>query len=1662
MNRRLKPRMLALLVAVAATAATVVAQKNPEDAIGFNPEKLYQFDNLDSVSVLNGNLTLTVPLVRYPVSSSLSYGFGLIYNVKAIDWEVWYDDSVEPPVYEWDPYPSLGANAGHGWRVTLGRLYPPGAVTVNKRSSFNREEWIYEGPAGDEHVFDTPAENSSPVLLTRDQTALRLVRIDNQPYPTREVEFPSGEIHRFQQLNTDWRLTEIRDRCGTRVTVTFEYDPADTKRTKKWFINEYIGETKHRSQTLTFTYKSTMEYASASRGMQLSSIEVTAPGNTTTTYTPVYQDTPISFPAGSLTVPLLKTFTLPDPDGTGPQVSQTYEFLYYADGTMSKVTYPTGGTTSYTYQFFQLSNTDDVCFNSPWGAVGAYATPAVKTRTISDGTTNREWKYVQRRGPQVALHDFNRCGNGFYGPFYWSRTSVLSPIDANNKRTRADYYFDIFGGLNPHERAEVPLTDNPAAFSELSTAGMPPADTAKDSVEPVPEGTPSYPADISATDGTRFLTSQSYSGCDAAGNCTNGTLHRSEYVEVAAPSDLYSNRGYKSTRTVYEDDAGCGANGSVKCESILTRSGDDGFALYTTETLSDNFGSALADRRVATTAYKVWTAADRLDSAKKWIREIYSEKSVTEGGATARTLFDFDTSTGRPIAQRSLAGAALAADDTLTLFGDEAASSSNNFEERSIERFFGGHNGGLGTSTATPFALPTVSSTPKYILRHTHKSGVRRLTEYLTPEASCELGTEGTCVTILTPLHRSIDTSTGLVTGSFDVSGVGTSYTYDRAFRFDTVTLPTGVTKKYTFTNTRATETTKNAAGTTLRTAIYDYDGLGRVKRSSATLANGKVGVVESEYDEMGRKRRISQPVESDSHPNTSVGTDWTTTTYDAFGRATSIKPPDNVDGDATTETRIAYSGTRKVERTVRVATFLTGTTAATTTETYDGTGRMVKVEENTGDTSSTNTSGTKVTTAYTYDVGGRVASVKMQKDGETASQDRTFNYDFRGFPTREIHPESGTTTYSEHDPRGHAVKRASGGRAVRFTFDKAERVTNVDEEIAGTPPTYNALKAFTFYPTISTPQSRAHKLWTATRHNHLPGGGTIDVIETYEYDLQGRVNKRATDVKRGAATIQTFSYGTNLDDFGLPKDLTMPTCNVTGCGNALGTVTSERTAGFLTKIKNGGSDIASLSYWPSGMVHQVTHSSSPAATDTYNVVKGLPRPSTIQFSGGQECPDIPSSPINAPDAVCAGSTGNTASVTPRSGITHEWHISAGSTITTLTTGDSITFTTAQSGVVTLTVTARDACAAAVSTKSVALGAPPSPPTITAPASICGGTTGNTASVPTTGATHTWTISGGTITLPATGDSITFTAGASGIVTLTATASRCGVNAPSSREVSITSLPTATVTGTTIVRGQPAALRLDLTGTPPWIVKWRDMASPVTVTASPAWREIAPSPSTTTTYWVDTVSASGCSATVDVSGTVRVLPPPPDSVVATTRENLIVDVSWSPVTGATAYQIERTTIVGGAASWATTVSAPSTTFTDTVPGSSAPIAYIYYVRAIDGEVSERGRFDFATAATQLYGQPNIVAGATIIRASDVAELRRGIDAFRAAFGVGAAFGSPPPSGVIRASDFVAMVAALNVGRAVTGYLPPFQYSVQPTGGGTVLRAHVTELREMLR
>jgi hypothetical protein len=176
----------AILLACLVFVSPAFGQKDATSELGFHPQKLYDFQNVDNVNLFNGNLIVTLPMgLRYPVSSTFGYQLSLVYNSKIWDYEVWYEVDGDSSVRREWVYPNLRSDAGLGWRLSLGRLLPPTETTLES-SPKQRPHFVYESPAGDEHAFGAAGTSSfgQDVLVaisneSGDLSGLRLVKISN-------------------------------------------------------------------------------------------------------------------------------------------------------------------------------------------------------------------------------------------------------------------------------------------------------------------------------------------------------------------------------------------------------------------------------------------------------------------------------------------------------------------------------------------------------------------------------------------------------------------------------------------------------------------------------------------------------------------------------------------------------------------------------------------------------------------------------------------------------------------------------------------------------------------------------------------------------------------------------------------------------------------------------------------------------------------------------------------------------------------------------------------------------------------------------------------------------------------------------------------------------------------------------------------------------------------------------------------------------------------------------------------------------------------------------------------------------------------------------------------------------------------------------------------
>ena len=1280
-------------LAVFAVAIPSFAQKGSESELGFHPDKLYHFTDIDSVNLFNGNLTMAVPLSPvYRVGPSLSYQFALTYNSKVWDFET-YDYTNGRHT---DMIPNRRSNAGIGWRLSFGRLLPPTDASVD-HSTDDRDMWVYESPAGDEHPF---AEATSTKATTaEDASALRLVWIDAN---TRDVEFPSGERHRFTWVsNVGWTIYQMSDRFGN--WVRFAYQWAGT-RPQTITVTDSLD----RTNTLYSDYSAAMG-ETVDGGAILQWLKVKGTGGVDAQYDFSYMTRDVflsrdGHPAQWVSVPVLTEIKLPD--WTLPSHSDRTEFVldYSNDLQLKSIQFPTGGKVEYTYATYLLGS-HDLCSNI---GTTAYDSAGVRARTISDRVgASRTWDYLQRRGPGALL--FFPDQNGDYcctgippsgqnvASIYWCRTSVLAPVDAGGKRTRTDNYFDIFdmtfaaleaGCPSPLPSGmpylQYPLPVAPSVqFGYPGTMGGPPQAWAKgpplrtDSVQ-----------DVSTLDsGGGLLTSQVFTDCDSAGDCTNGTLQRSTYTiydphPLATGPCVYPNAGctgekamqLKASRTYFEDDNSCGG----KCYTDTTSGDINTVGLYATVTESSNVPGSTTHTTV--TSYKTWTAAQMANSSIPWITGVYTEKKQTEGTSVMRSLYCFDESTGFLKRQREIADTSATAapgpTDLVTVY------QATTHGDVGFIMNYGGES--QAVNTGSDLCTLTLPNAPWYKVENSYDGygwSVDQNTHEIFEEAATPLQymggllvwskyydrNTGLAMSFRTA-DRVVDRTTGQVVAVRDTAGVKTSYEYDaKPSRLIHMRTPAGAVTDYAYTPA-VTGTTFAPARVDVSTnndalgSQFVFDGIGRVIRRSHKGPNEWVGS-QTTYDWDGRVLSASEPEPLGSNRPTGgplTAGYLTSTTYDGLGRPKTITVPD---GSTTTYT---YVGERQKTRTSKIYTGGTPDTDVSMMEEYDGFGRLRTVTQKSGPTSASAVIGVDVKTSYTYDVASHLTSVRMSKADNTGTvQNRAFDYDGRGLLRWESQPESGMTSYA-YDAKGHVItKLQSGGYTqfdVGYEYDSAERLRKIygrnplfNIDPAADQPLFRVIKEFEYGTQNAAVQNGTNylqgKLVTATRHNYGETATEPEykVDDTYGYiDVAGRrTNKTTTisEVRHGVGgfttVLETLDQSVAYDALDQQTTISYPMCLDCGAPPTDPTrsgMTRNYAGGRLTALSNVAT---SISYWPDGLRNVLQHTNGIADTQT---VGNMPRPTRLQFGTYDRC--VRPSFVTQPASVPMSGTGVTLTVT--------------------------------------------------------------------------------------------------------------------------------------------------------------------------------------------------------------------------------------------------------------------------------------------------------------------------------------------------------------------------------------------------------------------------------
>ncbi|NJL28955.1 MAG: hypothetical protein HC897_14235, partial [Thermoanaerobaculia bacterium] len=941
------------LAALALLATAAQSQQHPNVARGFSAEKLYSFLGIDQISPFNGTLSITIPIGNtYPAGGDLSYGLTLVYSANGWNWQV---QCAGTACYSL-PRANPDSNAGFSWMLELGKLIAPNTLPRNPTAY-----WLYVAPDGAEHLLYPALHVGDPVtanvFYSRSGSYLRLRKVGAN------WELDAGDtIHSFTATG---QLTQIRDRFGNFLAIN-RADP------NQWVLSDNHGRT-HR------IYLSNKSYDGTTVKM-IDKVQLATFGGNTADYDFTYTQVSITRPCPFLlgnnpflpdtaSVPLLTKLTLPDAssyDVASTDYEQSRATGCQNPGVLRKVRLPTLGYIAWDYGLYTFPTGSVRPGDYPPGGFPAFFTqkPGVTQRRLlnPNGGEIGRWLYEQNLVIPQPI-------------------GSQEPVEMTNTITDP----------NNHKRVLY--------FSAYRTG----PNSVKD-VNPRHYGLPITPRTNDGTPTKRFLSEEVF---DSAGNKLRSIYRRYEHDEPTNPNDLSElafNPRMVTERTVYHDD------GDRYRE--VTYSAFDGLGHYRQSTTGGNFGranvrSAFTNFNPAQGTYQfdpvsgLPTAAHSftmLASTAPWVLDTFTETSQSEGTTALRETC-FEASTGFLLRERKLASGdgTRQNKDVLTVFTRDTAGNL------SREQFYGGDTQALSVgANLCSLALPT---NDQYRIDHEYQYGVRRRSRYADAA--------GTALTFYT-LDLDIDQNTGLPVASRDTAGLQTDYAYDGLGRLTWEMPAAGHDAWIEYVYNRATSAAALAkvrilgrvngsqagAGDT-RHEVY-YDGVGRVWRERRFQATFGWVARDTTRDGLGQPTQVSEWEATPTHWTEYLG-------RDPFGRPTTIRPPDGSAHDVS----FSYNGERLMSRTVKIGTSraTNGTineTPATTTEEYDGQGRLWKVTEPAGGQ----------TADYRYDVGQRLSEVRLTQG---VNQYRYFTYDNRGFMTSEQHPETGVITYSRFDARGHA-----------------------------------------------------------------------------------------------------------------------------------------------------------------------------------------------------------------------------------------------------------------------------------------------------------------------------------------------------------------------------------------------------------------------------------------------------------------------------------------------------------------------------------------------------------------------------------------------------------------------------------------------------------------
>jgi RHS repeat-associated protein len=572
---------------------TILFAQNPNTERGLSGHS-YLSNNFDHVNLYNGNIGLTVPIGQsYKVGGNLDYQMTLIYNSNMWDFKVEEQVAEGERLERVKALPDPKSNAGLGWRLSFGALYPPNTPVYNEENSY-----LYVAPDGSSHQFYPQLSlgvSQQGALFSGDGALMRL-RLTG---PLR-IEFPDGQVHYF---GSNFLLTKIEDPFGNKVEVDTASNPL------VWYVRDRCGNCGN-----TYTREHTIEFDSPGGQVIRASLSAQPSSGGRAVYEFVYESRFLprhnkntwlwSSNQFSVNVKLLREIKFPANAGS-------YKFDYNPNGfnpsgAVRSATLPTGGHYKWDYTPYQRpirKPEDPICV--------PYCPDALDPISSTDGIAYKEIYNKETDPNPIGRFEYNPGGVPQVSDSSLADTTVI--VKSPNGDETVNYFnlsFDEFGW--PEQGFGLPYTRLAA---------------------------------LSSPNGTLYLSQEMYKGTVAGGQKLRSVYVRyvlDPRLEPGGPgANFPGSPRVEEQRTVYED-------GKQASQFFSDWNGLGKFRQTQTSGTFDH-----GNRRSSFIDYS--PALPALN--QPWILNLYTQQSETEGTSTATTQYCFEDTTGFLKRKRVMIGA---------------------------------------------------------------------------------------------------------------------------------------------------------------------------------------------------------------------------------------------------------------------------------------------------------------------------------------------------------------------------------------------------------------------------------------------------------------------------------------------------------------------------------------------------------------------------------------------------------------------------------------------------------------------------------------------------------------------------------------------------------------------------------------------------------------------------------------------------------------------------------------------------------------------------------------------------------------------------------------------------------------------------------------------